>query len=124
MRIKMNTLSADAKKVLRPGVEYDLPEEEARALLAGRYAQEVEVATAADPTPPAGSRGGKPDEDDGEEEGEGWTPPSDTRSARERAGDEAFEAAIKAGKSREEATDIAMKAAQAAEAESKTGNAK
>jgi hypothetical protein len=49
MKISMKTLASGPTGVLRPGFVYDLPEEEANQLVAGRYAVEVE-----DPAPATG----------------------------------------------------------------------
>ena len=47
MKISMKTLASGPTGVLRPGVVYDLPEEEAKQLIEGRYAAAVEDSTPA-----------------------------------------------------------------------------
>lgn len=47
MKISMKTLASGPTGVLRPGVVYNLPEEEAKQLIDGRYAVAVEDSTPA-----------------------------------------------------------------------------
>ena len=44
MRVIMKTLSQDAKGTREPGKEYDVPDDEAKALIKGGYAVPVEKA--------------------------------------------------------------------------------
>ena len=47
MKVKMLTLQAGPKGVREPGKEYDVPDKEAKELIAGGYAQPVGVEKAA-----------------------------------------------------------------------------
>ena len=54
MKISMKTLASGPTGVLRPGVVYDLPEEEAKQLIEGRYAIEAKT-----PDPASGADAAK-----------------------------------------------------------------